>query len=51
MRILAVSGSLRAGSYNTALARAAAEVAPERVEIELYEGLGALPALRRGPGR
>jgi chromate reductase, NAD(P)H dehydrogenase (quinone) len=43
VRILAVSGSLRAGSYNTALARAAAELAPERVEIELYDGLGALP--------
>jgi chromate reductase, NAD(P)H dehydrogenase (quinone) len=43
MRILAVSGSLRAGSYNTALARAAAELAPAGVEVELYEGLGSLP--------
>jgi len=43
MRILAVSGSLRVGSYNTALARAAREVAPEGVEIELYDGLGELP--------
>lgn len=43
MRILAVSGSLRAGSYNTALARAAAELAPEGVEVELYDALGELP--------
>ena len=43
MRILAISGSLRAASHNTALLRAAAEHAPEGVEIELYEGLGLLP--------
>jgi chromate reductase len=43
MRILAVSGSLRAGSYNTALARAAADLAPAGVAVELYEGLGLLP--------
>jgi chromate reductase, NAD(P)H dehydrogenase (quinone) len=43
MRILAISGSLRAASYNTALLRAAAELAPEGVEVELYENLEALP--------
>jgi chromate reductase len=43
MRILAISGSLRAASYNTALLRAAAELAPNGVEIELYENLEALP--------
>jgi chromate reductase len=43
MRILAVSGSLRADSYNTALARAAVELAPRRVEVELYDGLGDIP--------
>ena len=43
MRILAVPGSLRSGSYNTGLARAAVELAPDGVEVELYEGLGALP--------
>ena len=43
MKILAISGSLRAASYNTALLRAAAELAPEGVEIELYENLEALP--------
>src|SRR5947209_14509685 len=43
MRILAISGSLRAASYNTALLRAAAELAPGTVEVELYDGLEALP--------
>jgi chromate reductase len=43
MKILAISGSLRAASHNTALLRAAAAHAPEGVEIELYEGLGQLP--------
>ena len=43
MRILAISGSLRDGSFNTALARAAAELAPEGIEIELYNGLAKLP--------
>ena len=37
MQILAVSGSLRAGSYNTSLLRAAVEAAPEGVEVELFE--------------
>jgi chromate reductase len=43
MRLLAISGSLRAASYNTALLRAAAEVAPPGVEVELYGGLESLP--------
>ncbi|HEY2769514.1 MAG TPA: NADPH-dependent FMN reductase [Solirubrobacteraceae bacterium] len=43
MKILGISGSLRAASYNTALLRAAAELAPEGVEFELYDGLEALP--------
>jgi chromate reductase, NAD(P)H dehydrogenase (quinone) len=43
MRLLAISGSLRAASLNTALLRAAAELAPEGVTIELYEGLELLP--------
>ena len=43
MRILAVSGSLRADSYNTALLRAAAQAAPAGVEVELWEGIGDLP--------
>jgi chromate reductase len=43
MRILAVSGSLRADSYNTNLLRAAVEAAPEGVELELWTGIGELP--------
>jgi chromate reductase len=45
MRVLAISGSLRRDSYNTRLLRAAAEVAPAGVEIELYPPhlLGAIP--------
>jgi chromate reductase len=43
MRLLAISGSLRAGSFNSALARAAADVAPDGVEVEIFHGLGELP--------
>jgi chromate reductase len=43
MRLLAISGSLRAGSYNAALARAAARVAPRGVEVEVFDGLADLP--------
>ena len=43
MRILAISGSLRAASHNTALLRAAAEFAPDGVEVQLFEGLDRLP--------
>jgi chromate reductase len=43
MRILAVSGSLREGSFNTGLLRAAVEAAPEGVDLELWEGIGELP--------
>ena len=45
MRILAVSGSLRAGSHNTSLLRAAVDAAPEGVEVELFDpsGIADLP--------
>lgn len=43
MRILAISGSLRAISFNTAALQAAVAVAPAGVEIVLYTGLGNLP--------
>jgi chromate reductase len=42
-RILMVSGSLRAGSTNTALLRTALRIAPAGLEAVLYEGLGDLP--------
>ena len=41
--LLAVSGSLRAASANTALLRAAERLAPEGVELVLYGGLATLP--------
>lgn len=43
LRILAISGSLRAASGNTALLRAAALLAPPGMLISLYDGLGDLP--------
>ncbi len=43
MRILAISGSLRAVSSNTSTLRAMAVLAPPGVEIVLYDGLGSLP--------
>ena len=43
MTVLAIPGSLRAGSYNTALARAASRVAPDDVEVEIFDGLRELP--------
>lgn len=44
MRILAVSGSLRRGSHNTALLRAAANLLPPAVELRIYADLEAIPA-------
>jgi chromate reductase, NAD(P)H dehydrogenase (quinone) len=43
LRLLAISGSLRAASSNTALLHAASALAPEGVEIDVYGGLGDLP--------
>jgi NAD(P)H-dependent FMN reductase len=43
VRVLAVSGSLRASSSNSSLIRAAALLAPPGIEIEIYDGLGGLP--------
>src|SRR5262249_37658099 len=43
MKILAISGSLRAGSTNTALLRATASLAPKGVEVLLFDGLRELP--------
>ena len=41
-RILAVAGSLRQGSYNRGLLRAAQEVAPDWVEVRFFD-IGQLP--------
>lgn len=43
MKFLAISGSLRAASYNSALLRAMVRLAPASTSIELYHGLGDLP--------
>jgi len=43
VRVLAISGSLRSGSSNTILLRAAAGLAPRGLSVTLYEGLADLP--------
>jgi len=45
MKVLAVSGSLRAGSHNTRLLEEAAAAAPDGVEVELFDParMAALP--------
>jgi chromate reductase, NAD(P)H dehydrogenase (quinone) len=43
MRILALSGSLREQSLNSAVARAAAELAPAGVDVEVFDRLGDVP--------
>ena len=43
MKIIAISGSLRAASLNTSVLHAARILAPAGVDIELFEGMGDLP--------
>lgn len=43
MKILGVSGSSRAESYNTAVLREAAKLVPAGAQVELWEGIGDLP--------
>jgi chromate reductase, NAD(P)H dehydrogenase (quinone) len=43
IRILAISGSLRQVSSNTALLQAAIALSPKNVQMKLYGGLGDLP--------
>jgi chromate reductase len=43
MRVLAISGSLRAASNSTALLRALREEAPEGVEVIVWDGLKSIP--------
>lgn len=42
-RVLGVAGSLRAGSFNRSLLRAAIELVPAGMEIQAFEGLGEIP--------
>ena len=56
MRVLGISGSLRRDSYNTKLLRAAEELLPPLVELEVWDGLKAVPPydeeddVQPGPG-
>lgn len=43
MRVLAISGSLRAGSSSTSLARALAKLAPPGTDVVLFDGLADIP--------
>ena len=43
MKIVGISGSLRTGSSNAAVLRAAAALAPDGVEVVVFEGIGGLP--------
>jgi chromate reductase, NAD(P)H dehydrogenase (quinone) len=44
MIVCGIAGSLRRGSFNRALLRAASEVAPPGMEIRIFERLGDVPA-------
>jgi len=43
MKVLGISGSLRAASINSALLRAAQRLAPPEIELTIYQGVGDLP--------
>lgn len=43
MKILAISGSARRDSTNTAMLRAMSDVAPSEIEIAIFDGVGGLP--------
>jgi chromate reductase len=43
VRVLAISGSLRADSNNTGLLRALREEAPAEIDVELWDGIRAIP--------
>src|SRR5215210_2934432 len=43
MRVLAIAGSLRPDSYNRKLLLAASELLPDDVELDVFEGLKAVP--------
>jgi chromate reductase, NAD(P)H dehydrogenase (quinone) len=43
MRVLAISGSLRANSSNTSALKAAARLAPDGMNIVIFDGLARLP--------
>jgi chromate reductase len=42
-QVLGIAGSLRSGSYNRSLVRAAAELAPPGMQVVMFERLGEIP--------
>jgi len=44
LRVLAISGSLRSASSNGALVHALSRVAPDIVDVSIYDGLAGVPA-------
>src|SRR5215207_3728608 len=48
LRVVGVAGSLRQASYNRALLRAAQELAPERLKIEIHRALEMKPSRKAG---
>jgi chromate reductase, NAD(P)H dehydrogenase (quinone) len=47
LRVLAISGSLRRGSYSTGILRAVLQDAPDGIAVELYDGLHRIPAFNQ----
>jgi chromate reductase len=47
MKFLALSGSLRQDGYSTLLARSAVELAPDGVEVTLFDGLHSIPGFNQ----
>jgi chromate reductase, NAD(P)H dehydrogenase (quinone) len=43
MKMLAISGSLRASSSNTAILRSIAKLVTTNIQLSIYDGLGNLP--------
>lgn len=43
LKVLGLAGSLRAGSYNRAVLKAAQKLAPAEMDIEIFERLGDIP--------
>ena len=43
LRVFGIAGSLRRGSYNRSLLRAAIELAPKELEFRVFDQLGEIP--------
>ena len=49
MKVIGLSGSLRAGSHNAKLLRAAVDLLPPEADLTLYEGLKSIPPFDEEP--